>query len=367
MRVPVAVFILLLFTLFTFNSCKKNNSCQGGCYTPLLPAWYNLFNNTNGWIGADIASSIPLDSAHVLWLYGDTWWGSIVNNKRVNATITANNSIAIQTGLNPSTAHVQYYSGAGNSSFFTPSDGIGEIWPMHGIVINSQLYIFFVQVTSNGQGGVWGFQLSNSRLVKISNPYSPPYQWQMTQFAVPQSFFNTASQIAFGAAVLKKDNYVYIYGTNTDSASGNRYLEVARVDTNNITNFQAWNFYNHGQWINNLQGAGHLASDVGFDLSVSYLPSVNKYVLVTTAGGLSADITMQYADSAWGNFGPAITVYTCPEVKWGNNIFCYAGKAHPEISTSNQLIVTYASNSNNLDDIVNNAGLYWPRFVPVSY
>lgn len=367
MRIKTSAFTFLLIAFVVLYSCKKNNNCSGGCYTPLLPAWYNLFNNTDGWIGADIASSIPLDSQHVLWLYGDTWWGSISNGKRINATIAAHNSIAIQTGLNPSAASVQYYLGPGKTTFFTPADSIGEIWPMHGIVIDSQLYIFFVQVTSTGQGGVWGFQLSNSRLIKISNPYSPPAGWQMTQYVVPQCFFNSTTQIAFGASVIKKDNYLYIYGSNSNNTTGNRYLELARVDTGNITNFSSWRFYSQGQWVSNLQSADHLADNVGFDLSVSYLPALNKYALVTTVGGLSANITMQYADSAWGNFGTPTTIYTCPEVKWNNNIFCYAAKAHPEISSAHQLIITYASNSNNLDDIVNNAGLYWPRFVPVAY
>jgi len=348
-------------------SCKKNNLCGNDCYSPLLPAWYNAFNNTNGWIGADVASSILLDSTHVLWLYGDTWYGRITNNTRNGATISSHNSIAIQTGLAPTTTSVHYYFGANNNSFFTPSDGVGEIWPMHGIVIDSQLYIFFVQASSTGQGGVWGFQLVNSRLIKISNPFSPPGHWQMTQYVVPNSFFNSTMQIAFGASVLKKDNFVYLYGTNTNNAASQRYLEVARVNIDSITNFSSWNFYEQGQWVSNFQNAAHLAGNVGFDLSVSYLPSINKYALVTTVGGLSPDITIQYADSAWGNFGTATTVYTCPEAKWSSNIFCYAGKAHPEISTGSQLIITYATNSSNLADLVNNAQLYWPRFVPITF
>jgi hypothetical protein len=169
---------IIIGIMVVLAGCKKHTS-NFPAYTPQIPSYYNLFNRTNGWIGADIASSVPLNSQQTLWLFGDTWYGSIANNQR-NGTITAHNTIGIQTGFDPSTATLNYYFGANNGTFFTPSDGVGEIWPMHGIVVDSQLYIFFVQVISTGQGGVWGFQLSNSRLIKISNPFAPPSQWQMT-------------------------------------------------------------------------------------------------------------------------------------------------------------------------------------------
>jgi hypothetical protein len=181
---------------------------------------------------------------------------------------------------------------------------------------------------------------------------------------VPNSFFNNSTQIAYGGSVFASDSFIYIYGTQGDSTG--RYLLLARSPLHSLTNFSGWTFYSQGQWVGNYQLADKLTNQLGFDFSVSYLPALNKYVLVTTQGGLSANINVQYADSAWGAWTTPVTVYQCPEASWSSNIFCYAGKGHPELSQGNELIITYASNSNNLGDIVNDAQLYWPRFIQVS-
>ncbi|NLN79114.1 MAG: hypothetical protein GX141_09375, partial [Armatimonadetes bacterium] len=50
------------------------------------------------------------------------------------------------------------------------------------------------------------------------------------------------------------------------------------------------------------------------------------------------------------------------------NAFSYAVKGHPELSTNpNELIVTYATNSTEFADMFNDARLYWPRFVRLTF
>src|SRR4051794_27497699 len=56
-----------------------------------------LFEQHEGWVGADGDYSVPLGSNRTLWLFSDTWIGKIQNGKRVDATIV-NNSAAIQEG-----------------------------------------------------------------------------------------------------------------------------------------------------------------------------------------------------------------------------------------------------------------------------
>ncbi len=54
-------------------------------------------------------------------------------------------------------------------------------------------------------------------------------------------------------------------------------------------------------------------------------------------------------------------------MKWDKKIFCYAAKAHPMLATApDELIVTYAANSYDLAELMDNAQLYWPRFVRVT-
>src|SRR5258708_10586647 len=141
---------LYIICICLLAGCKKHNTSAPSFYEPQLPAYYNLFSNTSGWIGGDAAYSIPLSSQKVLWLFGDTWNGTIVNNTRTNANITASNTIAIQDGYDPAAAHLSYYFGNGQSTFFTPNDNVGFLWPLHGTMIGSALLLFFVYLVRGG-------------------------------------------------------------------------------------------------------------------------------------------------------------------------------------------------------------------------
>jgi hypothetical protein len=114
-----------------------------GCTAPLavkvdvLPGYEALFDNRKGWTGADGAYSLPLSDDSTLWLFGDTWLGDIRDGAHVNATIV-NNTVAIQHGLFPVNAALEFYFGktpTGNpGAFIQPADGRGWYWIYHGVL-----------------------------------------------------------------------------------------------------------------------------------------------------------------------------------------------------------------------------------------
>jgi hypothetical protein len=53
-------------------------------------------------------------------------------------------------------------------------------------------------------------------------------------------------------------------------------------------------------------------------------------------------------------------------MKMDRKVFTYAGKAHSHLSMGNDIVITYAVNSYDLAPVINNAELYWPRFVRVT-
>ncbi len=362
--------LVLSLLLLTAARCKKDKKADPDpsplpVFEPQLPDYHQLFYRSSGWIGGDVSSSIPLSQQKTLWLYGDSWKGSIENNKRTNYSFTAHNTIAIQDGHVPGNASVEYYFGSRTSgSFFMPEGG-GWLWPLHGTMIHSELYLFFVQADT-ASGGL-GFQLVKSTLIKISNPLDPPAQWVTTYYQVPHAFFSANRQVVFGAQVLQKDGYLYIYGTETDNTVNNRYLLLARVKPDSLCNFPSWRFYSQGQWTSNYQLAARLTNRVGFEFSVSLLPKKNKFVLGNADLGFSRSIGVQFADSLWGSWSTPETVYECPEPAWGDGIFCYAAKGHPELSAENELIITYVANSTRLNDVIGDARLYWPRFIKTRF
>lgn len=365
-------FFLFLLIAGASAGCKKKSSstCDTGKhynYNPDIPAYWTLFNSTSGWVGGDAAYSIALTADKTLWIYGDTWHGNICDNKRKDATLSAHNTIAIQDGKNPSTAVLRYYFGSNNGSFFTPSDNVGALWTLHGTMVGGTLYLFMMQVV-NSTSNTLGFQLTSSRLIKVANPLAPPAEWQISQTVIPHASFNSSADILFGAYVIQQNGYVYIFGTHTDFTTSERSVLLARTVPDSVAEFGSWRFYNAGQWVTDFNQAQHITSGVGTEFSVSYQPKTHKYVLITTEAGLSEKINMRTSDSLWTGWSAPVTVYRCPEVNWGSkDVFCYAAKGHPELSVDDELIITYASNSFSLSDDINNAELYWPRFIRIGF
>jgi hypothetical protein len=67
-----------------------------------------------------------------------------------------------------------------------------------------------------------------------------------------------------------------------------------------------------------------------------------------------------------GPWGDPALVFRCPEMDWPSKAFCYAAKAHPELTRApDELLITYAANAWDFWNLFKDARLYWPRFVSV--
>ena len=136
---------ICLFLLLLVTGC----GVQPAVRVEVLPGFEALFDNRKGWTGADGAYSLPLSEDLILWLFGDTWIGDIRDGEHVNAVII-NNSIAIQYGLIPSMASLEFYSGrtsAGKTgAFIRPAGGRGWYWIYHGLLTRQGLYLFLVHI-----------------------------------------------------------------------------------------------------------------------------------------------------------------------------------------------------------------------------
>jgi hypothetical protein len=107
---------------------------------------------------------------------------------------------------------------------------------------------------------------------------------------------------------------------------------------------------------------------VASELSVSYQPTLQQYVLVYSEGGLSEDIVIRLSPTPHGPWTTPNRVYRCPEALRDPRLFCYAAKGHPEISMGRgELIITYVVNSRNFDLLLSDADLYRPKFLRIHF
>ena len=171
----------------------------------------------------------------------------------------------------------------------------------------------------------------------------------------------------FGSAVLRVADWNYIYGIEEPAKfiGAARRMLVARVPVGKFEDFSAWTFWEGAAWGADFRKARGVVGGMGAEYSVDFVPSLKRFVLVTTENGLSDKIVARTAVEPWGPWSEARVIYKCPEVGLSPRVFCYAGKARVVPGGAGELLVSHAFNSHDFWEVVRDARLYWPRFVRV--
>lgn len=335
------------------------------------PEWDALFQRESGWIGADGDYSIPLGGDTTLWLFSDTFVGKVKDGKRLDACMI-NNSIALQRGTNAPEFFYGTTSDGKPASFITPQHGSkGDyFWLAHGARTARGLDFFLHRIVTVEAGAPFGFKQVDGWLAHVANPEAPPPRWRITQTKVPFTEISTNGSLIFGGVVLREGESVYIFGGDSRLAAKNAGMPngmvIARAPAEGLGDFAQWQFLANGAWQKDHRKVTPVFRDVGSEFSVSWLPARKAYAAVYSEG-ISGRIVMRFAPSLTGPWGSPVLVYRCPEMDWPAKAFCYAGKAHPALTSApDELLITYAANAWDFWDLFKNARLYWPRFVRVN-
>jgi hypothetical protein len=357
-------FFVILILLF-FTACQA----QPRLRVEPLPRYDAAFERTSGWTGGDGAYSVDLGGGRVLWMFGDTFVGRVQNGRRVDSRLI-NNSAAIQTGREPSDAALAFIyrtlSDGGPAAFLQPADGLGWLWPYHGVRTAEGLFLFLLQIEPADGPAAFGFRLVATWLGKVADPDAPPERWAVSRQKIPWGH----ERRLFGSSVLLGGDHVYIYGTVDDTASGVmvKHMIAARAPAEKLGDFSTWRFFSGGDWVAEADRADRVCENVAGEFSVSYQPAAGRYVLVYTEGGLSANIVLRFSPRPEGPWGEPVRVYRCPEAGWDPRIFCYAAKGHPELAAAeDELIVSYMANATDFALLESDARLYRPRFLRVTF
>jgi hypothetical protein len=363
----LTIIALFLFLLVAACASAPEISVEG------LPQYEALFSNQRGWTGADGAYSIALSGDHILWLFGDTWFGEIRDGAHVDAVIV-NNSIAIQHGLKLPDISVEFYIGRGPGgtpqAFILPADDTGWFWIYHGVETPAGLYLFLIQLERTGTIQDFGFKVIGTWLGHVVDTERDPADWHITQVRIPYENLSESADTILGSSVLKDGEFLYIYGTTEKVIDGlrSKNMILARVPEKDFADFDKWRFFAEGQWISDFSKAAGICDRMANEYSVSFLPALGKYLVVYSDNGLSENIVARSAPQPWGPWGDPVILYQCPEMKRDAQVFCYAAKGHPALATApDELIVTYVTNSIGFDKITEDAELYRPRFLKVRF
>ncbi|HVJ84949.1 MAG TPA: DUF4185 domain-containing protein [Caulifigura sp.] len=331
------------------------------------PELNSRFRPEQGWIGGDGAQSVDLGDGRTLWLYGDTWVGTIDNGRRSRARIVRN-SVGIQCAAESPCEFVVRKNDQGRAAdFISPADGRGWLWFESGVMVKGRLYLFLMQADRPIDFKRPDHQPLAMWLAVVENPLDDPIDWCISQTRLPFAYYGEKHDVTFGCSTIVQGDHLYVYGTHDSSRlmTQYRYLTVARVPLDDIENFSAWRFQRKGRWGRDFLHAGHIADFMASELSVTHLPELDQYLMVYTDCDVSNRIVARTASSPAGPWSDMKTIHHCRDAAGNRNHFCYAGKAHPTLSSDGQLVVSYLTSSVDTWEVATDSRLYWPTFVTV--
>ena len=317
-----------------------------------------LFLNDSTWIGGDGAYSVDLGHERVLWLFGDS---SIATSsaRRRSESYFIRNSVALQTGYDPTRAFMRFYYGRqeGHPSSFVPEDGAYWFWPGHGIRLEERLLLFYGRVYQRSEG-MWGFASGDSTVFSVDNPDDEPSAWHVQDVPLAES----SRGVQLGESVLRIAGFLYVYGAAGDFHEvylARFPLAAARVG--DLSSAEWWGLNGFGE-------AGlrrPIITPGAPEFSVSFSAQLGKYVFVETAGFGPSTIAVRTADAPEGPWTDPRDVMRPPE-SYSQDAFVYAAKGHPE-QRGADLAATYVPSSMDGVPADPDEQLYYPRFVRIGY
>jgi hypothetical protein len=259
--------------------------------------WQRLWDAQSGaWAGGDGASSTRLPDGRLLWLFGDTFVGSVdASGHRDPRTRLVRNSVVVTDGTCVDVVSTRTDAFPGRSGSW--------LWPTHAVVVAagrpgtpSRLVVFAQRVVRAGIG-TWAFRRTGTAVTSLEVP------WRGTP-VVGAVRDLPASQILWGAAVVTQGPTTWVYGTQAvdQPLVFGRELLLARAPTATVEDPSTWVYRTATGWTSHASDAAVVrpASD-----GVSTVPSAARvgtsYVIVTKPDEfLGADVDALTAPHPWG-------------------------------------------------------------------
>jgi hypothetical protein len=249
------------------------------------------------------------------------------------------------------------------------------IWLQDGVVIEKMLYFFPYQVISDmNQPEGLQFGIKGISMIKVPILDNRIDFKKAVQKRTPFLFQQGDSELIFGGALtpntvqsgaLNPDGYVYIYGYKT--TWGLRQLIAARVLESDFELFDKWEFYDGAHWQKDMMKIAPLLNHISTEFSVSPIlkgRNKGKFICVFTYDTNTPYVSYSIGDSLIGPFEKPQIIYKTPEQEqFKSTTYTYNAKAHPQLSESDNIMVSYNTNTYNFEHNMSNCDIYGPRII----
>jgi hypothetical protein len=313
------------------------------------PTLTALFIRHHGWTGADGAHSWDLGSGRSLWLFGDTFIGTVTHGRRTHADM-------LHCTAGWLTARSMRYFWRPHASLLPPAPNPHEYyWPNDGAMVDGKLWLFLMRVRPSKANSL-GFDWVGNDLVSVpgvNDFQAPPTHWH-TQHEPPAPLWGS------GAACLVRDGMLYSYGSIALAGLGAVGLERRQRDGH----WQLWArdpSTGSARWADSGDAVPLFPAPSEF--SVTRVRGVPGWI-ATYMQGLTDRIWLRWAPRPEGPWSEPVLAYRCPDARPG--IYLYSARAHPELTRRRgELVITYCRNAAKFDDLMRHADIYRPQVVRV--
>jgi hypothetical protein len=352
------------FILLTAAGCENKNEKEDLIQQSAEPrqvlidtAWTEKFMpDTVGFSGADGVYSQLLPDGRTVWIFGDTFIGNLSEgNTRIktNPLYIRNSFVVFEEDQRQT---LQQGKPEEFKSMMIPpevadgSAGKTELelwyWPGDAFIENGNLNVFLSKFSQIGEG-MWDFQFEGTEMFTFS---LPDFEIQEVEQ------FDELNEIHFGHAVCETDSFTYIYGLKE------KFPYVARAPHGQVTG--EWEFYTGELWCKESMEAKPVLEFSGSE-QFSVFTHNDKFIMIMQEGELSNRIFSFTADNPEGPWENKQLIYEIPLPAENKNLFTYNALGHPQFIKDNMLLVSYNTNSFELDDHFKDALIYRPRFIRV--
>ncbi|MHB8341859.1 MAG: DUF4185 domain-containing protein [Mycobacteriales bacterium] len=312
----------------------------------------------NRWTGSDGAYSVRLPDGRDLWLWGDTFLGTVNADGSRDPQGFIHNAWTVQNA-NGSLGATLYTSSPvlGPKAWINPADPATWYWLGDAVVQGDTLYQFLWHI--GGAGGEFDvldaeiatFSLPGLTLEKITA--SPGTYLPSTQ---------AGGSVLYGVSVVSTGGYDYVYGCE-DGLFGLKYLHVARVADGQLTNPTAWQYWSGSSWSSVEADSVRVLDNGADEMSVVRTRSGYRAVIQNETNG--PEIYAYSSPSPEGPWGDRMLLYRTPTV--GGTLITYNAKEHPELDRPTHIVISYDVNVTSADPngLYSNVDNFRPRFIDV--
>jgi hypothetical protein len=356
--------VLLLSSIYSASTAFTYSS------TPALDL-QPLFDISQPWLGADVATSIHLcgrDNSTYLWLHGDTLVGTFSNGNR-NIQSMPRNSVAIFNVNDKTYNHFIKPADPGNPAhrgFWSPQNISQWYWPTSGACVNGSMTVLSMKIEP-GPPGLFPFiEVGYDAIIlgPVSNLDDDPMKWPTPQTI---SILNQNSSFVLGNAVGVDENMQMVYLLGSMGEKNSAYIaRIPFTDWNN-QNWTALEYYSAlniwEMWRDSLIPQT-LFENCPSETTLFYQPLLSSWYIVIANTFLSDSVGILTAPTITGPWTQTmIPLYTISsDLLQGS--FCYAGKSHPELAkNSSEIIFSFVCNTPTIPELINRTDVYVPRLI----